>query len=465
MKKRLLFLCLSLISIKPYAQFVQTSHPDTAFISYFRMTEAGSMTAGDGGMSVRLPDGRTAWLISDSYISAVNPVDTSLACLFDINNCLLLQDSINESEIITRYRTFATGVQRTFFTTDYSPGGNDRFWPVHGFTNTNKLYVFLHRIQGGLMEFAGSYLAQLSLPSLTIDSITEISKSDILWGHYVLPNAAGDTLYIYGTRKNWITFDNYLARCPIDEIYGQWQYFTGSDWSMDSAMAGKITLVTAKVFGNGMSVLPLQGKYYLFLQENGFLSCGLGRNIEVFRSDNPWGPFDLEKSVYTIKDSYADTFMITYQAFAHAEFTRNDEVLISYAVNNVCPNQCQNIWTDRINADTYRLKFIRVPFNVIDPDLQLNLDIADPEITLPEVLVFPNPVTNWLTIKPGNSETKILEVYIINNAGIVSYVSDYKTNMEMTGNFKINMQSFSCGLYIVKILTNESVVCKKVIKR
>jgi len=31
----------------------------------------------------------------------------------------------------------------------------------------------------------------------------------------------------------------------------------------------------------------------------------------------------------------------------------------------ICPSQCKNIWTDRLDADTYRPKFFRVPMDLI----------------------------------------------------------------------------------------------------
>jgi hypothetical protein len=458
----LLFLLLS-FCIEINAQFVQTTHIDTAFTSYFRQTEAGTMTSGDGGMSVKLPDGRTVWLISDSYISAVNLADTSLACLFDINNCIMVQEADDESEFTTIYNTEATGIARTFFRTSYCPGGNDRFWPVHGYVAGEKLFVFLHRFLGGNMEFTGTYLAQVSIPTLAVDSISEISQTDILWGHYVLPNQNGDSLYIYGTRKNWITFDNYLARCPINGVYGQWQYFTGTGWSSNPTNAGKIQLATPNVFGNGMSVLPIQGRYYMFLQENGFLSCGLGRNINVFRSDNPWGPFNLENTIYTIKDSYADTFMITYQTFAHAQFTRNDEVLLSYAVNDVCPTQCQNIWTDTRNADTYRLKFIRAPFNVIDPELQLNLDSENYLPAESKISVYPNPFSDVLNIEFSPSKP-LKSVSFYSSSGNLLYFNEFGFSETSKKNIQVNLGHLPGGIYLAKFQTDESVIIRKVVK-
>lgn len=447
------------------AQFVQASHTDTTFTNYFRNTEAGTMTAGDGGMSVKLPDGRTVWLISDSYISAVNAADTSLACLFDINNCLMVQDSVQQNQFVTLYNTEATGVSRTFFTTTYCPGGNDRFWPVHAFAHQQKLYAFLHRYQGQAMDFAGVYLAQMSLPELTVDSITEISQTDILWGHYIMPNATNDSIYIYGTRKNWITFDNYVARCPIDGIYSQWQYFTGSSWSANPTLAAKISLSTTHVFGNGMSVLPIQGRYYMFLQENGFLTCGMGRNINVFRSNTPWGPFENERTIYTIPDLYKGIYMITYQAFAHEQFTQNNEVLLSYAVNDICPSQCQNIWFDRRNADTYRLKFLRAPFLVIDPELELNTGINAFINQDFQVAVYPNPVSDKLNVQAVSARLPIKQITLINHSGrILMNKITISLQDESLDNFTIDFKRYPAGMYILKFENENSVWYQKIIK-
>lgn len=446
------------------AQFVQASHADTTFTNYFRNTEAGTMTAGDGGMSVKLPDGRTVWLISDSYITAVNAADTTLACLFDINNCLMVQDSAQEDDFITLYNTEGTGVNRTYFTTAYCPGGNDRFWPAHGYAHEQKFYAFLHRYQGAAMDFAGVYLAQMSLPELTVDSITEISQTDILWGHYVMPNAAGDSLYIYGTRKNWITYENYVARCPMDGIYSQWQYYTGSTWTSNPTMAGKISISTTNVFGNGMSVLQLQHKYYLFLQENGFLTCGQGRDINVFKSNTPWGPFENEKTIYTIPNTFNQIYLITYQAFAHNQFTRNDEVLISYAVNDICPSQCQNLWSDRRNADTYRLNFVRAPFSVIDPELQLHVDLLQNQSATSSINIYPNPVTSRLNISVVNKSMPIDRITILRGDAKFFVQCTQKSLQEEQNTYTLDMQSYTPGVYVLKVESGNTVWYRKIIK-
>src|SRR5690606_13874998 len=121
-----------------------------------------------------------------------------------------------------------------------------------------------------------------------------------------------------------------------------------------------------------------QEKYYMISQDIGFLTCGMGRDIYSWESDSPEGPFVNKKLLYTIEDKYEGEYLVTYNATAHPEFMKNNELLISYNVNGFdnddstpCVNECQDAFADRRNADGYRPKFIRVPLDFIDPALNI----------------------------------------------------------------------------------------------
>jgi hypothetical protein len=161
-----------------------------------------------------------------------------------------------------------------------------------------------------------------------------------------------------------------VARGSLSNPGLPWEYFTGAGWSPDPGLVQKI--------GNdpvspGFSVFPKGGNYYLVTQENGYLECGLGREIWSYHSGQPWGPFTGKTLLYTEESKFNGEYLLTYNAQAHPWNTENGELLVCYNVNDrvdtlsphVCPSQCKHIWTDRLDADSYRPKFVRVPMDLI----------------------------------------------------------------------------------------------------
>src|SRR5690606_34091954 len=122
---------------------------------------------------------------------------------------------------------------------------------------------------------------------------------------------------------------------------------------------------------------------------------------------------------------YDGEYMITYNATAHPEFIKDNELLISYNVNGICKSFCDDPFSGRYDADLYRPKFVRVPLDYIDP----NLNIPDPEIPsgpvtsieeekMKSVVVYPNPANaGVVTIDFSNFlEEQKVAMYRITNA-------------------------------------------------
>lgn len=362
-------------------------YPDPVFTEYFRLN-SGGWTAGDATISVPLPDGRTIWLFGDSYLENVNTVNNTLPCLFQIRNCMLVQDSVNLNQLTTYIDDSQTGVLRSTF--KLGPDDPAILWPGHGFTEADTVYIYLDEIDGSTLDNLGTYIARLQLPSLSVNSINPLpAYGGIQSGRAVITDTATGYRYIYGNRLNWIVWEPVIARTLIGtNLEAPYQFYTGSGWSFNHNLAATIS---NDPVSPGFSVIAMNGKFYLITQENGYLTCGLGREIYVYESDKPWGPFINKTLVYTIEDTFNGNYLLTYNAQAHPSFTENDELLISYNLNDwvdtlqpyICPSQCINLSRDRLDADTYRPKFIRVPFSTgvsIQPAIVAN------------TVLFQNPV-------------------------------------------------------------------------
>lgn len=362
-------------------------HPDSLFTGYFRLN-SGGWTAGDATISVPLPDGRTIWLFGDSYLVDVDTSNNTLPCLFQVRNCMVVQDADDPSLMTTYIDDSQTGVLRSTF--KLGPNNPAILWPGHGFTDADTVYVYLDEIDGANMGNLGTHIAKLQLPMLNIIGIYPLQDyPGFQTGRAVLTDTTTGYRYIYCNKVNWIVWEPFVARTLIGtNILTPYQFYTGNSWSFDPNLAVPISIDPVSP---GYSVIVMNDKYYLVTQENGYLTCGMGRDIYTYESDNPWGPFSDKTLVYTLEDTFNGQYLLTYNAQAHPSFTENQELLISYNLNDwvdtiapdICPSQCMDIWHDRLDADTYRPKFIRVPFST-----GVSVDVPESQS---DKLMFPNP--------------------------------------------------------------------------
>jgi hypothetical protein len=295
---------------------------------------------------------------------------------------------VDLSQLTTYIDDLQTGVLRSTF--KLGPDNPAILWPGHGFTDADTAYIYLDEIDGTTMENLGTYIARLQLPTLSINSINPLpAYGGIQPGRAVITDTATGYRYIYGNRLNWIVWEPVIARTLIGtNMEAPYQFYTGSGWSFNHNLAATIS---SDPVSPGFSVIPMNGKYYLITQENGYLTCGLGREIYVYESDKPWGPFINKTLVYTIEDTFNGNYLLTYNAQVHPSFTENNELLISYNLNDwvdttlpyICPSQCIDLAHNRLDADTYRPKFIRVPFNT---------GVSVQPIIVSNRLQFQNPV-------------------------------------------------------------------------
>jgi hypothetical protein len=450
----ILFLIL-LGNIPLFSQFYGTSHFDSTFTEYFRRN-SGGWTAGDATISIPLSDGRVIWLFGDSYIVDVDTNDNTLPCLFQIRNCMMVQDSIERSHFITYIDSAETGINRTTFKL---PGSSQLqlLWPDHGFEYQDTVYIFFEHLDNDTWELIDMYVAKLAMPGLQLVQMAVLpDRGDFVFGRYVLTDSVAGYRYIYGNKVNWIVQEPFLARCPLDGLFGTWEYWTGTGWSENIMMIQKISELPVSP---NFSVVQIEDRYYLITQENGYLTCGLGREIYSYESDYITGPFVNQALLYTEESKIGEHYLLTYNAMSHPEFTENNELLISYNVNDwvdtinpyICPSQCVNVWTDRMDADSYRPKFVRVPLGLIT-------GIEEENTGQPAGKFYPNPA------KPG--------VSIFWQHPVKSTDSMELTVTDLTGKIPdhllhLNKYGFIAppfpGIYVVSIFYNEKIFTGKLV--
>lgn len=345
--------------------------PDSLFTEYFR--SRSGWNAGDATISVPLPDGRVLWLFGDSYLDRLDTATNLLPCLFNVRNAVVVQDKDNPSKLTTLY---TPGQIKTFFEVPNQNPAKHLFWPGSGYFRNDSVYVFLHYedASSGSLTFRGTYCAVLDYPDLNLVRIDSLPMStQYSWGQALVPDETGQFMYAYGTKREPLAFRSHLARYPIDNPWGVWEFYTGNGgWS--NTDAGLAPVLSSGV-SPSYSVFFRDGRYYLLTQENGLLACGLGRNIYLYDSGQPTGPFANRQLLYTIEDQYNGHYLVTYNAQAHPAYFDNGHLLVSYNVNDrvdtvapwICASQCKNIFTDKRHADTYRPKFVRVDWCAVTP--------------------------------------------------------------------------------------------------
>jgi len=323
------------------------SYKDDLFTSYFQQKETGWL-ASDGSISVELPDGRNIWFMGDSHIDQPINSDGEIPCLFNTRNCIVVQDANDLSSFETFYDENGADVYQKQFVkmlgdTDVS------YWPSDAVVRGDTVYSFWQRYEYDPdavwnINFTGMVIAKIKLPEITLVEVLPAPYTGWEYGVSVVWDEEDQYYYIYGKYVESLVFKPIVARCTYNNLLGNWEFFDGSGWSF---MVDDATSIATEVSA-AYSVFELNGKYYLFYQENGFLQCGLGRNMYIYSAAEPWG----------------------YNGMAHPQFMENNELLVNYNVNRTCQNPCQSDpFTATYSPDLYRPKFVRVPFCTFDNDI------------------------------------------------------------------------------------------------
>jgi len=251
---------------------------------------------------------------------------------------------------------------------------------------TKKLWVFLLEFDNS-WTYYGSSIAQLTLPSMQIESIQPIgnppTSSYINWGSALwLDGGYGSyTLYIYGMKMTGTQKRPYLAKTTTSgnlldvSNSANWTYWNGSTWSAN-------LLDSAPVIGNRgdpdnasdsisdeFSVKKLQttaGSSYVLVGMDTTPAFGGWKDVTLYSACQPQGPFSAKTVVYSAPEAGSNRVpgmatgqtlagtMLVYNPHLHPQFTTKGKLLISYDINAAKSE-------DLLFADTYRPRFISVP--------------------------------------------------------------------------------------------------------
>jgi hypothetical protein len=305
-------------------------------------------TGSDNTASVKLPDGRIAWLFADTFLDRVN-ADHSRSEDDFVNNVIVVQ---RDGRLVETLHGGTVHKPETLIQTDdghQADGklevGDSWYWVNGGTVDGGKLQVFVNKywmfsdeIFG--FEWLGNAIATFSLPGLKLESVRQIVSADgVTWGSTVVES--GDYLYVYGNKAQSL----HLARARRGDLLGRWEYWTGSGWSPHYADGAPLfhgvgTAVGIERVGDAWVLVTFDNRGFVPPEIVAYSSCSLS------------GPWSGPAPIMTAPEAGGDLF--AYDARLHPELSHDGRLVLSYNVNSF---DFQDLMDD---VRVYRPRFVEV---------------------------------------------------------------------------------------------------------
>ncbi|MEU9114930.1 hypothetical protein AB0D04_24875 [Streptomyces sp. NPDC048483] len=372
-------------------------------------TRVDDWTGGDGTHSVRLPDGRSLWLFSDTFLDRVQPppnpqgqqhrwrtADRGGTPYLRHNSLVLMSRSGRPERTLTGGTAAAPG---PFFPDP--PGGGWR-WPVHasveprtpGSREKVVRVLLWNRAPGtGPWIFGvprGTEVATLSLPGLRLEGITEtVGQASVADpGRRVLYGTAAVTegawTYVFGgdDPPSSPASSAYLARVPAGRLgdRGRWRFWDGAHWQRRAGSARPVLRAGGRrSVGSAFTVVrddggapahggtPSRAKprvgdtWVLFTMDTGGAGTAGMRTATSYWSCSPRGPWHGPNGRITPpRPADADPqYVAAYNPQVHPGFTASGRrLLLSYDINWLGPAPADPRLNG--NVELYRPRFLRV---------------------------------------------------------------------------------------------------------
>ena len=350
---------------------------------------------GDATFSLLLPNGDSAFFFSDSYIGewpaakgdGTVKVRGDGARVIDINCGPPICDppvaifSARNSVVVRRkdgkrLNTLVGTKNENELSTSFfaSPSADIYYWMGDQILLRNKkIAVFLHKFDAKL-EFHGASVAQLDAATFKIEKITDapLPNNVIHWGSSLLSDNNG-WLYIYGKgtvagkKLPFVSRVKNASDTAAIADTSKWETWNGRSWTKDLKAAAPIVSPEDSI-SDEFSVrrFNINGRPTLIMVGlDSTVPFYEWRDITLYSACDPQGPFDGKHRVYSMPESASKTVwgtrgpiplksaLVVYNPHIHSQFTKGNELLISYN-----PNRIDN--ADSIYIDGYRPRFIRV---------------------------------------------------------------------------------------------------------
>ncbi len=343
--------------------------------------DKGSVVEGDGMYSIDLGDGRSIFLMGDSYIGEVSGNRRVSGDHMYRNTYSVYDHKSRTSRAIAEVNGPNTSAAVPPGVTDE---GSRWYWPGHGFTVGDNLYVFQQVMfsgdgpSGWNFYYDETHILQYSLPDIPVKPVRTgpIPFSDnppltpspetplIHFGAAALNDLDG-TGYLYIYAQTDLVNDLapvtevYIARTTEENLFTFWEYFNGNTWSADQNSVKALGGLSSVPVSSQFNVFKLDGQYVLIAQNKAWNSG----EIYTFTSSTPWGPWGNRKLIYKIP-ALEDPDWYTYNAMAHPQIEKDGMILVSYNVNTN-PSDGSGLTEQKNNVYCYRPRFFWVEKDMI----------------------------------------------------------------------------------------------------
>lgn len=295
-------------------------------------------TGGDNDKSRVLPDGSVAWIFNDSYATTLstNSFYSNIRGNSSLpRNCVVHQIDAN--------LIWMNNGANTFFVPT-NPA--NLYWIGDSVVEGNKLLVLLNEIDANAITNVNMAVATMSLPGLTLDSITKLSspKNDDFG-----PFVKGDDgyYYIYNHGK--------VARAPFGglAVDSAWTYWTGSAWVTNHTQNAAIANF------QGWSVTRLGTSNYCAVY-----SPDLSLDIYAQFAPSPMGPWSGGTVVASVPNQGGQGIFSVYMPNICAATGSNGVYTIGYSDNG-----CTESWFSKTYSDKswYNPHFVTAPLLQLSP--------------------------------------------------------------------------------------------------
>jgi hypothetical protein len=308
---------------------------------------AGRWTGADSAYSVELPDGRIAWIYSDTFLGEVDEAHGRPLDSMFIHNSI----NVDDDGAITTFTGGTPEAPESLVTVPGGDEGRDWYWFGDATVHGDELQVMLVEFvkTGDTMwdfKFAGNGVATFDASTLELRSIDDLATNGVNWGSAIFENPGDGYTYVYGVEDLGLQKFAHLARVSGGDLAdGTWEYLGDAGWSTDPAATKRIL----EGVSNEFSVSRYQGRYTLV---TGDATEILSSKVVMYRSDSLEGPFTGKTVLFSTPETSGNVF--TYNAKAHPELGDGHTLLITYNVNSFDTNDLY------VDVDNYRPRYVAV---------------------------------------------------------------------------------------------------------
>ena len=355
---------------------------------------------GDGVLTVQLPDGNLFWTFNDSFYGVISePVEERRrgACSFPRNSTMVqekvgshLGETDENLHWLARFNQTtdpaAPGYYKAFThidhpkASDYNDDGIAQdylYWSGDGTIVDGKLQMMwmgVHTPGNGDMLNQNLAIAiynidgkigdenYLKLESIDHDFLPEnpYGYGSTMWededGHFYLYSSTGNGQFLGNVPI--------VARTATHDLRSEWEYYVPTDAGEMVWQKEYPSLLQAQNSGiapeQGSLTLPWvfkKGDWYYMVSQ----SFPFGKELNILRSEHPWGPFTDKKVILKFPDTLdkigVQTYQHLYMLNLHPGLSREGELVIS------TNSDCESFWDNFNNvgsADFYRPFFFRI---------------------------------------------------------------------------------------------------------